>query len=98
MTFDEFKASLGSPEPPPGLDPALQALWWDAQGNWERAHTCVQANEADPISAWVHAYLHRKEGDLANAAYWYRRAGRPVAREGLEAEWLAIAAALLSEA
>jgi len=52
VTFDEFKASLGSPEPPPGLDPALQALWWDAQGNWERAHTCVQANEADPISAW----------------------------------------------
>jgi hypothetical protein len=95
MTVEEFRASLTVREPPQGLDLALQALWWDAQGNWDRAHTCAQANEADPSAAWVHAYLHRKEGDLSNAAYWYRRAGRPVAREELESEWVAIAATLL---
>ena len=95
MTVEEFRASLTVPEPPQGLDLALQALWWDAQGNWDRAHTCAQANEADPSAAWVHAYLHRKEGDLSNAAYWYRRAGRPVARVDLASEWVAIAATLL---
>jgi hypothetical protein len=95
VTLEEFRASLTRPEPPPSLSLALQALWWDAQGNWDRAHACAQVNEADPSAAWVHAYLHRKEGDLANAGYWYRRAGRPVAREELEAEWIAIATALL---
>ncbi len=96
MTLEEFRASLTLPEPPPGQSFALQALWWDAQGNWERAHTCAQVNETDSSAAWVHAYLHRKEGDLANAGYWYRRAGRPLARDELEAEWLTIAAALLA--
>ena len=96
MPLDEFRASLTMSEPPPGLNLALHALWWDALGNWDRAHACAQVNEADPSAAWVHAYLHRKEGDLANAAYWYRRAGRPVARDELEAEWLMIAAALLA--
>ena len=96
MGIDEFKASLASLEPPPGLDMALQALWWDAKGDWDRAHGCAQANEADPRAAWVHAYLHRKEGDLANAGYWYRRAGRPIAREEPDAEWVAIATALLA--
>ena len=95
MTLEEFRASLTLSEPPPSLDLALQGLWWDAQGNWDRAHACAQVNEADPSAAWVHAYLHRKEGDLANAAYWYRRAGRPVARDELEAEWVEIATALL---
>jgi hypothetical protein len=97
VNLEEFRASLTLPEPPPGLDLALQALWWDGQGNWDRAHACAQVNEADPSAAWVHAYLHRKEGDLANAAYWYRRAGRPVARDEFEAEWAAIATALLGE-
>jgi hypothetical protein len=96
VTLEEFRASLMMPEPSSGLDMALQALWWDALGNWDRAHACAQVDEADPSAAWVHAYLHRKEGDLANAAYWYRRAGRPVARDELEAEWLMIAAALLA--
>ena len=95
MTFEEFRASLTRPDPPPALDWALQALWWDAQGHWDRAHARAQVDGADPSAAWVHAYLHRKEGDLANAGYWYRRAGRPVARDELEAEWVAIASALL---
>ena len=97
MTLEEFRASLTRPEPPPSLSLALEALWWDAQGNWDRAHACAQVNEADPSAAWVHAYLHRKEGDLANAGYWYRRADRPPATVPLEEEWEAIARALLRE-
>lgn len=81
MTVAEFRASLTKSEPSTSLDVALQALWWDAKGNWDRAHDCAQADEADPRAAWAHAYLHRKEGDLGNAAYWYRRAARPAARE-----------------
>ncbi|MCO6415499.1 hypothetical protein JYK14_04815 [Siccirubricoccus sp. KC 17139] len=80
--------------PPPGLSPALQALWWDAKGDWHAAHQAAQAGE-DADSAWVHALLHRREGDLANADYWYRRAGRCRPAEPLEAEWATIAAALL---
>ncbi len=95
VTIEEFRASLTMAEPSQGLDLALQALWWDAQGNWDRAHACAQVNEADPSAAWVHAYLHRKEGDLANAGYWYRRAGRPVARDELQTECVAMATALL---
>ncbi len=80
------------PEPPEGA--ALQALWWSAKGNWEAAHRCAQDGgsvEAD----WVHAYLHRVEGDLANAGYWYASAGKRAATGGLDAEWEAIADALL---
>jgi hypothetical protein len=80
--------------PPQGLAGPLLALWWDARGDWARAHEAAQAG-GDAESAWVHAYLHRKEGDLPNAGYWYRRAGRPVATGPLEREWAAIAAALL---
>jgi hypothetical protein len=72
----------------------LRALWWDARGDWNRAH--IIAQEVDDASgAWVHAYLHRKEGDLTNAEYWYRRAGKDAARDSLDAEWKRIAAALL---
>lgn len=81
--------------PPAGLSPALAALWWDRRGEWERAHAVVAADEAGREAAWVHAYLHRREGDAANARYWYRRAGRPAATDALAAEWDAIAAALL---
>ncbi|MBE7212415.1 MAG: hypothetical protein INR65_15450 [Gluconacetobacter diazotrophicus] len=69
-----------------GLDGALLALWWDARGDWERAHTVAQ-DLPGPDGALIHAYLHRKEGDLGNAGYWYRRAGRPVATGSLEEEW-----------
>lgn len=74
----------------------LQALWADAQGNWQAAHTLAQDVD-DANGAWVHAYLHRREGDSGNAAYWYRRAGKPVCSLPLEAEWDAIAHALLQQ-
>ena len=96
MGIDEFSATLQGVEPPASLSFALQALWWDRHGDWERAHECVQANESDPASAWVHAYLHRKEGDLSNAAYWYRRARQAVATGELDAEWTSITASLLA--
>ncbi len=95
MNLEAFRGSLAMPEPPEALDPALAGLWWDAKGSWDRAHHCAQ-EEDGPRSAWVHAYLHRKEGDLANAAYWYRRAGRPVAGGDLDREWAAIVEALLA--
>ena len=81
--------------PPAGLTPALSALWWDRRGDWERAHAAAARDEQGRDAAWVHAYLHRREGDAANARYWYRRAGRPAAQTPLEAEWDEIAAALL---
>ena len=71
------------------LQGPLLALWLDRQGGWERAHEAVQA-VGGPDAAWVHAYLHRKEGDRANADYWYRRAGQPAAQGSLEAEWEAL--------
>ena len=77
------------------LSPALQSLWWAAQGEWDRAHECAQAGEGKDAD-WVHAYLHRVEGDPANARYWYARAGKAFPAGGLDAEWQAIAAALLA--
>jgi hypothetical protein len=94
MTFDEFKAALSGATPPGGLSPALVALWHDAKGDWDAAHRVAQDVD-DERGAWVHAYLHRKEGDASNAAYWYRRAGQPVARATLEEEWEAIVTTLL---
>lgn len=73
---------------------SLLALWWDGQGNWEKAHEVAQDVDG-PDGAWVHAYLHRKEGDASNAAYWYRRAGQPVASGDLRAEWEGMVTALL---
>jgi hypothetical protein len=96
MHLDAFRSSLSGEAPPEGLDEALRALWWDAKGKWDSAHACVQA-EGGPRAAWVHAYLHRKEGDVPNASYWYGRAGRPVASDPLEQEWARIAEGLLRE-
>ncbi len=95
MADDAFRASLAAPAPPAGLAKALEALWWQGKGDWRRAHELAQAAD-DSDGAWVHAHLHRVEGDLGNAGYWYRRAGRPVAAGPLDAEWDAIAAALLA--
>ena len=94
MDLKGFKASLAEAQPPRRLNSALQALWWEAKGDWDKAHDCAQAAD-DRNAAWVHAYLHRKVGDLSNAAYWYRRAGRSPAEEPLPQEWAAIAEALL---
>ena len=95
MDLAAFRASLAAPSPPQELTLALQALWREAKGDWERAHELAQADEG--AGDWVHAYLHRKEGDAGNAAYWYRRARKPIARGTLDEEWADIATALLSE-
>jgi len=95
MTLNEFRESLTATEPPAGLTHAVAGLWWDAKGDWTRAHESAQQDEGKDGS-WVHAYLHRKEGDQGNAAYWYRRAGKPVCRERLDTEWLSIVKALLA--
>jgi hypothetical protein len=81
--------------PPAGLKPALRALWLVKAGRWDDAHDLCQ-DLPDPAGAWIHAYLHRHEGDLANARYWYGRAGKPApARDfSLDDEWLALAEAL----
>ena len=94
MDLAAFRASLEAPSPPQELSLALQALWREAKGDWERAHELAQADEG--AGDWVHAYLHRKEGDAGNAAYWYRRAGKAVAKGPLEDEWAKIVATLLS--
>ena len=75
MDLAAFERSLDEATPPADLDPPLAALWWDAKQDWNRAHDLV-AQDVSAAAAWVHAYLHRKEGDNANAGYWYRRAGR----------------------
>ena len=94
MTLEEFRESLRGAGPPGNLTLALGGLWWDAKGNWNRAHESAQQDEG-PEGPWVHAYLHRKEGDSSNAAYWYRRAGKPPARCSLEQEWRTISESLL---
>jgi hypothetical protein len=91
----DIRATLSDAAPAPGLAPPLQALWWAAKGDWNKAHSIVQ-DEDTADAAWVHAYLHRVEGDLGNAGYWYRRAGKPAATDSLAAEWERIAAALLA--
>ena len=98
MNFTRFKTSLTAIKPPPGLAPALEALWWDAKGDWTKAHELAQENESDKASAWVHAYLHRVEGDLSNAAWWYRAAGRKAQTGSLKAEWAAMVTELLAAA
>ena len=92
-----FRDSLAAHAPPRGLSVPLQALWWSGKGRWEQAHELAQ-NAEDRDGAWVHAHLHRVEGDLANAAYWYRRAGRDVCTTTIDAEWRALSVAMLSSA
>jgi len=90
----EFRASLSGAAPAPGLDAPLAALWWAGKGNWDQAHSIAQ-DVPTAQGSWVHAYLHRVEGDLGNAGYWYRRADQPVAKDSLETEWERIVTALL---
>ena len=96
MTLVEFKESVQQSAPPSNLSILLQALWYDAKGQWDTAHQLAQEVETSQGS-WIHAYLHRKEGDEANAAYWYRRAAKPVEHGPLDAEWTRIVTALLSD-
>ena len=90
----DFRASLNDAAPDPALSPQLAALWWAKKGDWDQAHRIVQDDNGRD-AAWVHAYLHRVEGDLGNAGYWYRQAGQVAAKDSLEAEWERIAATLL---
>lgn len=94
MTFDEFSASLQQSAPPSDLTPLLKAMWYEGKGDWEAAHNIAQdINTKD--GSWIHAYLHRVEGDSGNASYWYHRAARPVASGNLKDEWSSIVNTLL---
>jgi hypothetical protein len=90
-----FEESLKQAVPPSDLSPALEALWHERRGDWDRAHQIAQEIDG-PEGACVHAYLHRREGDQSNAAYWYRQADKPIARGDLDEEWRAIVEALLA--
>ena len=94
MTAAAFTASLSDAAPPRDISAPLTALWWAAKGDWDKAHAIAQ-DDSSAAASWVHAYLHRGEGDLGNASYWYRRAGQPVASDAIDAEWERVVAALL---
>lgn len=96
ITLSDFRRSLADQDPPGGLGAPLAALWWAAKGEWDKAHAIAQDDDSAD-AAWVHAYLHRVEGDLGNARYWYARARRAPAVGPLEAEWEAIGTALLAD-
>jgi len=94
MQFEEFTKSITGIQPPSNLNQYALALWYDAKSGWEKAHTIIQDIE-DETAAWIHAYLHRKEGDTGNAAYWYKRAGKKMPGYSLEKEWEEIAKAVI---
>jgi hypothetical protein len=94
MNAQQFVESLKNVDPPLGLTPPVEALWWDGKGEWARAHELVNDLET-PDTMAVHAYLHRKEGEESNANYWYRRAGEQFRRSSLDEEWKALVAGLL---
>ena len=95
-TLDAFRESVTGISPPDDARPALQALWWAAKGEWDHAHkVCQQHEDSDDVN-WVHAHLHRKEGDLNNARGWYKRAGKPVSTVSVQEEWSELTAALLA--
>ncbi len=87
MTYEAFTGSLAGSAPPAGINPILTALWYDGNDDWEQAHNIAQSKEGAKAYDRLHAYLHRKEGDEWNAGYWYRRAGAPVFKGPLAAEW-----------
>ena len=94
MTYDEFILSIENNAQPPKLPLYLQALWHDAKGNWNKAHSLIDSLD-DINSCWVHAYLHRKEGDIANAGYWYRQAQKQMPDASLQEEWKSLTLELL---
>src|SRR3981189_2665368 len=94
MTITEFRVSLGQPRPPQGLSTLLQALWHEARGDWSTAHQLAQdVNSLE--GAWVHGYLHLKDGDRSNASYWYHQANHSMPAASLEEEWERIVKQLL---
>lgn len=95
-TIEAFRSSVSAAAPPADVGPALQALWWALHGDWDRAHQCVQQHEGEADCDWVHAHLHRQEGDMSNAGGWYRRAGKPVSDLSLQDEWSLIAGEMLA--
>ena len=97
MDVTALKNSTDRVHPPEGLSVYLTSLWYDAKGNWNKAHELIQDVE-DTNAAWIHAFLHRKEGDTSNADYWYRRAGRKRPSISLEEEWESITVHFLNEA
>ena len=96
MNINDFIKSLSHDKAPADISSYLQSLWFDGKGNWEAAHTVVQDIE-DKTAAWIHAYLHRKEGDNGNARYWYNRAGKEMPQVSLEEEWKKMVSSLLKE-
>jgi len=86
MTFQDFKNTLNQSSPPSEISPLLKALWFDARGEWDKAHDVAQEVNT-PDGSWIHAYLHRKEGDRSNAQYWYQRANKKLPVYSLEQEW-----------
>jgi hypothetical protein len=97
VTPAAYSRSLSRRTPPDDLSAALASLWWAKKGDWNTAHRII-TDEQSRDAAWVHAYLHRVEGDLSNACYWYRQAHKPVATGDLEIEWAAITGAMLARA
>ena len=94
MTFEQFQQSLSFSSPPSTVSDHLKALWYDAKDDWQQSHNIIQ-DINDDNAAWIHAYLHRKEADIGNAEYWYRRAGRKRPFSSLEQEWENIVITLL---
>lgn len=94
MNLSSFKESLLNSEPPQNTSVYLQALWYDAKGEWDKAHTLIQDVD-DRNASWIHAYLHRKEGDTGNADYWYRGAGKKRPSVSMQEEWETIVTVLL---
>ena len=94
MNFESFMKSLDKEHPPAGLSPYLLSLWYDAKGDWSKAHEIIQ-DEENKSGSWIHAYLHRKEGDIWNADYWYNRAGKNRPSVSLKEEWKEIALTFL---
>ncbi len=86
MTFDEFIASLSAASPPEKTGRLLTSLWEEKKGNWEKAHQIAQEVD-NRDGSWIHAYLHRREGDHSNASYWYSRAGKSMPDYSLDEEW-----------
>jgi hypothetical protein len=94
MTFQEFKSTLGKSNPPDGISDLLKAMWYDGKEDWNASHNIAQDIHTQEGSL-IHAYLHRKEGDIGNASYWYQKAGRPLCKVSLQEEWDAIVRELL---